>query len=93
MKKLEEVYREILDTFPDLTESQKSIYAEEFASRQRNGWRIPISTYNRCKEILYYKESLERPSPYYVDIFKINNYDHIKIVIRDLMKTVRIKLY
>lgn len=88
---IEEKYADILESIEEVNENLLPIYAKEFACRHRLGYRIPISTYTRCKDILFYKESLHRPSPYYRDLFSITNEDHLKTVILDLYMTIQLR--
>lgn len=88
---ISDTYREILSNIEGINDSEVDKYAEEFARRQKRGWTLPITTYRRCKDILYYKESLSRNSPYYVDLLKIEDRNNLKVVLLDLIHTIRIK--
>lgn len=84
-------YKEVLYNIEGIKESDVPVYAQELAGRSIAGWAIPTSTYKRCKELLLYKENLERNSPYYVDLLKIEDRNNLKIVLLDLCHTMKIK--
>lgn len=88
---IEDRYTELLNNIEGIDHRSIPIYAREFTRRHKRGWAIPVSTYQRCRDLLYYKESLERNSPYYVDLFKIEDRNNLKIVLLDLYKTIKIR--
>lgn len=85
-------YLEVLYNVEGLEESLIPIYARELHKRHQAGWRIPTSTYTRCKDLLFYKDSLNRHSPYYVDLLKIEDRNNLKVVLLDLCHTMKINL-
>lgn len=86
-------YLEVLYNIEGLDQSLVPVYARALYGRHQAGWRIPTSTYSRCKELLFYKESLGRHSPYYVDLLKIEDRNNLKVVLSDLCHTMRINLH
>lgn len=60
---LNDRYKELLYNIEGIKESDVLNYARELTRRSQSGWIIPVSTYRRCKDLLLYKESLERNSP------------------------------
>ena len=83
-------YRELLSNIEGMSTKDVETYSRELYRRNRHGWTIPISTYRRCKDLLLYKESLERHSPYYVDLLRIEDRNNLKIVLSDICKTIRV---
>lgn len=84
-------YKEVLSNIEGIIESDIESFSNELYRRHSHGWTLPTSTYSRCKELLFYKESLERNSPYYVDLLKIEDRNNLKIVLKDLYHTIKIK--
>ena len=84
-------YLELLYNIEGIEEIMVPIYAKELYKRHINGWAIPVSTYRRCKDLLFYKESLGRNSAYYVDILKIEDRNNLKHVLLDLCNTIEIR--
>lgn len=84
-------YKELLYNIEGIEESMVPIYAAELARRHVAGWAIPISTYRRNRDLLVYKSSLDRNSPYYIDLLKIEDRNDLKVVLKDLCFTMKIK--
>lgn len=91
MSSISDKYREILYNIEGIEESDIPMYLEELLRRHRLGWVLPVTTYRRCKDLLYYKESLGRNSPYYADLLKIEDRNNLKAVLLDIYRTIRIK--
>ena len=90
-KFIRERYRELISNIEGIPDSNIDPFADELYRRHSRGWAVPSSTYARCKHILYYKESLDRPSPYYIDLLKIEDRDALKVVLKDLYNTIKVK--
>ena len=90
-KSILEKYLDELYQMKELDADSIYPFAKELERRHRGGWRIPTSCYVRCKELLIYKESLERNSPYYVDLLKIENKDDLHTVLLDIYRTIKIR--
>lgn len=84
-------YYRIVDNIEEIPKERVSLFVKELTRRHLRGWRIPNSTYLKLKNLLYYKESLERNSPYYIDLLKIENTSDLKTVIINLYNTIKIK--
>lgn len=81
----------VVSSIKDIEENRVIPFTRELVRRHSSGWTIPMSTYNRCKDLLFYKESLERHSPYYVDLLKIADIKNLRSVLTDLYHTIKIK--
>ena len=83
-----EQYLNIVMTMSDI--ENKNVFVKELVKRHRGGQRLPDSVYQKRKSLLYYKKSLERNSPYYVDLLKIESTDHLKLVLMDIYETIKL---
>lgn len=86
-KPIYEQYLNIVMTMDEIED--KNNFVKELVRRHREHRRISDSTYSRCKNILYYKESLGRNSPYYVDLLKIENIEDQKVVLKDIHSSIK----
>lgn len=84
-------YKKLVEHINAIPDSMKDKFSEELYRRHKGGWRLPPSVYLRRRDILFYKESLERNSPYYIDLLKIEDQHNLELVLIDLYNTIRIK--
>lgn len=84
-------YIEVVRRIPFIPDKDKEGFAEELERRHGKWWAMPMSTYKRCEHLLYYKESLGRPSPYYADLLKISDPLSLEEVLLDLYRTMNIR--
>ena len=83
-------YIGILECIEEIPANVREEFAGELYRRHVGKWALPVSTYRRCKKLLFQKKTSER-SPYYYDLFKIENKDNLKVVLIDIYNTMRVR--
>lgn len=87
-------YYNLLSNLKDkYTEEQISVYSYILTVRQSRGQRIPTSLTPIYNDKLHYKLSLQRPSPYYVDLHKIENLNDKLFLIDKIIHTIKPNTY
>lgn len=82
-------YYRILSNIDTLSTDQVNVYSYIFTVRHKRAAKLPESIVGLHNDSLYYKDTLGKHSPYYVDLLKIEDISILNTILLDIIDTIK----